>query len=188
MVSMRFSIAAIFAAGLSALSPSAAVSQDFAEFPSLQASPESGAASRGADKQAEPKPDSAARRDRMNVSVVMDQALLVRSPESVKTIIVGNPGIADVSSEGKGMLVITGKAYGSTNLILVSGEGNVVGESLISVVPARAGIVTVQSGPTSKEAYSCNPRCMPTPYLGTSQAFFNDINAQSQAKSAGSPR
>lgn len=124
-------------------------------------------------------------RERSTMSVVMDQALLVRSPESVRTIIVGNPAIADISSEGKGMLVVTGKSYGSTNLILVNGDGQVVGETLVKVTPARAGIVTVQKGDT-KEAYSCNPACMPTAYVGSSPTFFSEATNQAQQKYGGS--
>ena len=82
-----------------------------------------------------------ARVKRETVSVVMDQALVVRAPEKIRTMILGNPAIADISSEGKGMLVITGKSYGSTNLVLIDEDGRVAGETLIQVGPPRAGVV-----------------------------------------------
>lgn len=122
-----------------------------------------------------------ARAKRETISVVMDQALVVRAPEKIRTMILGNPAIADISSEGKGMLVITGKAYGSTNLVLIDEEGRVAGETLIQVGPPRAGVVTVQKGET-KEAYSCTPRCMPMAHVGTTPAFFSEASSQAQQR------
>lgn len=123
----------------------------------------------------------APRAKRETVSVVMDQALVVRAPEKIRTMILGNPAIADISSEGKGMLVITGKAYGSTNLVLIDEDGRVAGETLIQVGPPRAGVVTVQKGET-KEAYSCTPRCMPMAHVGTTPAFFSEASSQAQQR------
>src|SRR5262245_10122655 len=93
-----------------------------------------------------------ARPKRESISVVMDQALVVRAPDKIRTIILGNPSIADISSEGKGMLVITGKSYGSTNLVLIDEQGRVASETLIQVGPPRSGVLTVQKGDV-KEAY-----------------------------------
>lgn len=118
---------------------------------------------------------------RETVSVVMDQALVVRAPEKIRTMILGNPAIADISSEGKGMLVITGKSYGSTNLVLIDEEGRVAGETLIQVGPPRAGVVTVQKGDV-KEAYSCTPRCMPMAQVGTTPTFFSEASSQAQQR------
>ena len=125
--------------------------------------------------------EQASRPKRETISVVMDQALVVRSPDRVRTMILGNPSIADISSEGKGMLVITGKAYGSTNLVLIDEDGKVVGESLIQVGPARAGVVTVQKGDI-KQAYSCTPKCMPMAQVGTTPSFFSEASSQAQQR------
>lgn len=122
-----------------------------------------------------------ARPKRETVSVVMDQALVVRAPDKIRTMILGNPAIADIASEGKGMLVITGKSYGSTNLVLIDEEGRVAGETLIQVGPPRAGVVTVQKGET-KEAYSCTPRCMPMVHVGTTPTFFSEASSQAQQR------
>lgn len=122
-----------------------------------------------------------ARPKRETISVVMDQALVVRAPDKIRTMILGNPAIADISSQGKGMLVITGKSYGSTNLVLIDEEGRVSGETLIQVGPPRAGVVTVQKGEV-KEAYSCTPRCMPMAHVGTTPSFFSEASNQAQQR------
>ena len=39
----------------------------------------------------------------------------MKLPDKVATIVIGNPLIADAALQAGGMLVITGKGYGSTN-------------------------------------------------------------------------
>ena len=55
--------------------------------------------------------------DDSTLSVVVDQAKILKLPERVSTIVVGNPLIADVTLQPGGMVVVTGKGYGSTNMI-----------------------------------------------------------------------
>ena len=51
------------------------------------------------------------------IVVTMDQAKLSRVPSRTATLVVGNPLIADVSVQTGGVMVITGKGYGVTNVI-----------------------------------------------------------------------
>ena len=52
-----------------------------------------------------------------SVVVLVDQAKVVRLPEKAQTVIVGNPAIADVAVQRNGVMVVTGKSFGVTNLI-----------------------------------------------------------------------
>ena len=47
----------------------------------------------------------------------------MRLPTGVATIVIGNPLIADASLQPGGLLVITGKGYGSTNLLALDRSG-----------------------------------------------------------------
>ena len=60
-----------------------------------------------------------------DINVILDQAKLLKLPERVATIVVGNPLIADVALQSGGILVVTGKGYGVTNLIVLDRAGNV---------------------------------------------------------------
>ena len=60
--------------------------------------------------------------------------------------VVGNPMIADITVQKHGILVVTGKAYGVTDLIALDGAGAMLAESLISVQAASESVVTVQGG------------------------------------------
>jgi Flp pilus assembly secretin CpaC len=66
-------------------------------------------------------------------TVIMDQAKLVKLPDKVATIVVGNPMIADVSLQPGGMMVITGKGYGVTNLVVLDRVGTVLMQKTIEV-------------------------------------------------------
>ena len=78
---------------------------------------------------------SAARRStaEATLDIVLDQATLMKLPEKVSTIVIGNPLIADVAVQSGGLVVVTGKGYGSTNLIALDRSGTVLLERSIVV-------------------------------------------------------
>ena len=77
------------------------------------------------------------------LNVVLDQASLLKLPDKVSTIVVGNPLIADVAVQSGGLVVVTGKGYGSTNFIALDRAGVVLMER--SIVVSGAGGPTVQA-------------------------------------------
>ena len=112
-----------------------------------------------------------------SVNVTVDQAKVVRLPERTQTVIIGNPIIADVTTQRNGVLVVTGKSYGVTNMIALDGAGGMISEALISVRAPTHAVVTVQRG-LDRESYSCNPDCQPSLVMGDSTKFFGDIKDQ----------
>jgi Flp pilus assembly secretin CpaC len=91
------------------------------------------------------------------LTVVLDQAQIVKLPDRVGTIVVGNPLIADVSLQPGGTLVVSGKGYGVTNIIALDRAGAAVMSTTVQVVGPR-DIVVVYRG-VDRESYSCAPRC-----------------------------
>ena len=59
------------------------------------------------------------------LTVNLDQAEVLQLPDRVATIVIGNPMIADASLQSGGMLVVTGKGYGATNLLALDRGGRV---------------------------------------------------------------
>jgi hypothetical protein len=106
------------------------------------------------------------------VTVFLDQARLVRLPEHVATLVVGNPLIADVTLQAGGLMVITGKGYGTTNLIALDRSGSVLRELSIEVQGPREDIVIVYRG-VERESYSCTPACERRITLGDTPDFFS---------------
>jgi Flp pilus assembly secretin CpaC len=116
------------------------------------------------------------------VTVNVDQAQVVKLPERVSTIIIGNPLIADATLQAGGILVVTGKGYGSTNLVALDRTGRVVMDKMVEVAgPGRSDVVTMYKG-VNRESYSCVPECSPRITLGDSAAFFGATMGQTGAR------
>ncbi len=97
------------------------------------------------------------------VSVSVDNAKVIRLPEKTATVIVGNPMIADITLQRNGVVVLTGKSFGSTNLIALDGKGTMLAESTISVQAPQAslrrgGEVDLRPGPEAGVAGGCERR------------------------------
>ena len=110
-------------------------------------------------------------RPKETLDVTIDQARIVKLPDRVSTIVIGNPLIADASIQAGGLMVLTGKGYGSTNLIALDRSGNSLLEKTVIVQGPGRDIVVVYKG-VNRETYSCAPVCQPRITLGDAQPFF----------------
>ncbi|MFD2184666.1 pilus assembly protein N-terminal domain-containing protein [Rhodoplanes azumiensis] len=108
--------------------------------------------------------------------VVLDRARLVRIPDHVATVVVGNPLIADVSVQAGGILVITGKGYGITNLIALDRGGKVLMSEAVQVQGPPDAVVVYRG--VRRESYSCTPECDRRITLGDTPEFFNETITQ----------
>ncbi|QMV03926.1 pilus assembly protein CpaC [Devosia sp. D6-9] len=113
----------------------------------------------------------------ISVKVNMARVLRINSPAS--TVIVGNPAVADVTIQDPLTLVLTGKSYGQTNLIVLNATGNPIADTLVEVVQDQANLVTVFNA-GARFTYACPSRCAPTVMLGDSTTFTEE-----QTKSLG---
>jgi Pilus formation protein N terminal region len=121
------------------------------------------------------------------VNVNIDEARVMRLPDRVVTIVIGNPLIADASLQTGGVLVLTGKGYGSTNMLALDRAGKVVMDNNVVVLSPSAGgrdLVVVYKG-IERESYSCSPDCAPRTMLGDSAAYFSANMNQSGQRSGG---
>ncbi|MGH6818887.1 MAG: pilus assembly protein N-terminal domain-containing protein [Methylovirgula sp.] len=125
--------------------------------------------------------------------VTVNQARVVKVPRAARTLVIGNPTIADVTllKQG-GTMVVTGKGFGETNLIALDTNGNKVAESMVQVVDGENGgnPLVVQRG-MDRQSYICAPRCQPTARLGDDPSFYSAVSGQAklyvtQAKSEAS--
>jgi len=117
------------------------------------------------------------------VAVTIDHAKVIRLPEGAQTIIIGNPIIADVTTQKNGLLVLTGKSYGVTNMIALDAAGSMLAESLISVQAPSESLVTVERG-LDRESYSCTLNCQPSILLGDATKYFGDVGGQTERRNA----
>lgn len=115
-----------------------------------------------------------------DITVILDQARLVKLPDRAATIVIGNPVVADASVQSGGWMIITAKGYGTTNLIALDRAGAVLMEKTIEV-QAPQDVVVVYKG-IERETYSCTPECSRRLTLGDGTGFFNATGGQITAR------
>ena len=123
-----------------------------------------------------------------SISVNVDQAKLVKLPDRVATIVVGNPMIADVTLQNGGIIVVTGKGYGATNFIAMDRSGQILDDRQIQVAGPTDQLVTIYRG-VDRETYSCMPICQRRVTLGDGDNYFKSVMDQAgslSSQSAGS--
>lgn len=106
------------------------------------------------------------------ISVKVNMARILRISAPAATVIIGNPIVADVTIQDPQTLVLTGKSYGETNLIVLDSAGSPIADTTISVVQGAADLLTVYMG-TARTTLSCKPVCQPTITLGDDADFAN---------------
>jgi Flp pilus assembly secretin CpaC len=93
-----------------------------------------------------------------SLSVSLDQAVRLTLRGPAHDVIVGNPAIADVTVADQRHLVIVGKSFGVTNLMVISESGRTLFNEQIVVGTAGAGRVSLYRGPDAV-TYACSPSC-----------------------------
>ena len=119
-----------------------------------------------------------------SVTVKVDEAQVMKLPARVATIVIGNPLIADATLQSGGILVVTGKGFGATNLLALDRSGRVVMDKTVQVLGASGSsdLVVVFKG-IERESYSCAPDCERRLTLGDSPAYFTGILSQAGSRS-----
>jgi len=92
------------------------------------------------------------------LTVILDRAQIMKLPDQVGTVVVGNPSIADVSLQSGGTMVITGRGYGATNIIALDRSGTTLMNTVVEVVGPRDNVVVLYRG-MDRESYYCMPKC-----------------------------
>ncbi len=113
------------------------------------------------------------------LTVAVDQAQVMHLPKGVATIVPGNPLIADVSPASGGAWVVTGKGYGTTNMLALDRQGSVVMNMTVEVLGASGSNLVVVYKGAERETYSCAPVCEHRITLGDSKDYFKAALDQS---------
>jgi len=117
------------------------------------------------------------------VTIRLDQAHIMQLPDRVATIVIGNPLIADATLQGGGVLVVTGKGYGATNLVALDRAGRVLLSHTVQVLGAGTEDMVVVYKGVERETYSCASDCERRITLGDAPAYFNANLSESGSRS-----
>jgi Flp pilus assembly secretin CpaC len=113
------------------------------------------------------------------ITVQANMARVLRINAPAATVIVGNPGVADVTIQDPQTLVLTGKSYGQTNLIILDAFGEPIADTLVEVTQLQAGVMTVYQG-LNRTSLSCAPVCQPVVMMGDDANFSGQALASAQ--------
>ena len=112
--------------------------------------------------------------DALPIDVVIDQARLIRLDKAAAQIIIGNPAIADVAAQAPKLLVVTGKSYGATNLIVLDADDREIFNARLGVRESDMRQVTLYKG-TVRQSYHCAPDCQRTLSIGDDKSQFEEL-------------
>lgn len=92
------------------------------------------------------------------INVIMNQAKIVKIARPADTIVVGNPEIADASVQDATTIVLTGKGFGVTNLVILDSEGSPIVDEQVIVSRSDPRSVRVYRR-SDVQTLSCTPYC-----------------------------
>ncbi|KQZ15740.1 MULTISPECIES: pilus assembly protein N-terminal domain-containing protein [unclassified Mesorhizobium] len=107
------------------------------------------------------------------IEVTMNQAKILKLTRAADTIVVGNPLIADASVQDASTIVLTGKGFGVTNLVVLDREGSPIIDEQVTVVRENASTVRIYRR-SQVQTMSCAPYC--------ESSYKSDAEKQSEAE------
>ncbi|MBA3447943.1 MAG: pilus assembly protein N-terminal domain-containing protein [Pseudaminobacter sp.] len=109
------------------------------------------------------------------IDVVMNQAKIVKLSRPADTIVIGNPLIADASVQDGTTIVLTGKGFGVTNLVVLDEAGVPIVDEQVSVSRQTSASVRIYRR-AEIQTLSCTPYC--------ESSYKNDAEKTSEAEMA----
>lgn len=97
-----------------------------------------------------------------NISVSLNHARIIKLSRPAATVIIGNPEIADATVRDAQTIVLTGRGFGNTNMVVLDATGTPIIDERIAVsrnefetlkVYRRADIETLSCKPFCERAY-----------------------------------
>lgn len=103
-----------------------------------------------------------------------DQTQLISISGTPGTVVIGNPSIADATVHGD-KIFVHGRAFGSTNLIILDENGNQLSSLDITVqLGGENNLAVYKAG--ARYSYVCAPNCEATLQSGDLPDWFADIS------------
>jgi Flp pilus assembly secretin CpaC len=90
--------------------------------------------------------------------VYMNSARILKLDRPVSKVIVGNSEVADATVADSRTIVLTGRSFGTTNLVLLDADGNAIVDERILVSIDESSTVRVFRS-TARTVLSCTPNC-----------------------------
>jgi len=115
------------------------------------------------------------------VDVLIDFAKVMKLERPAASVIIGNSGIVDATISDPKLIVLTGKAAGTTNLIILDAEGEPITDAVVTVSSSRRQLTTVFRR-AQRATYSCAPVCEQVVAVGDSNEYFEQTKTQATTR------
>ena len=110
-----------------------------------------------------------------------DQTQLINVSGNPGAVVIGNPSIADATVHGD-KIFVHGRAFGSTNLIILDQDGNQLASLDITVQLGGLNNLSIYKA-GARFSYVCAPSCEATLQSGDQVQWFGDISKMDAKKS-----
>lgn len=102
----------------------------------------------------------AAAQDVDRLEVFVNHAKIIKLAEPAATVIIGNDAIADATVKDATTLVLTGRAFGSTNLVILDADGEPIVDERVVVRQDEGESVRLFRPGAAPIAIPCSPVCV----------------------------
>lgn len=92
------------------------------------------------------------------IHVVMNQARILKLARPADTVVVGDPDIADAVVKDARTVVLTGKGFGITNIVILDADGGAIVDDQVMVSRSVANTTRVYRR-SNVQTLSCTPFC-----------------------------
>ena len=92
------------------------------------------------------------------LNVYMNHARVLKLDRPVSKVIVGNSEVADATVADAKTIVLTGRSFGTTNIVILDADGNAIVDERILVSIDEGNTVRVFKQ-TIRSVLSCTPNC-----------------------------
>lgn len=113
------------------------------------------------------------------LSIEANKTEPLRFKRPVASIVIGNPLVADVAIFNEQMVFITGKSYGTTNIMAFDAAGNLIYSNDVAVSSPTESLLRVVRG-DSVNSYDCTPACRSIMNPGDEQDYFDNVLNQNR--------
>lgn len=117
------------------------------------------------------------------IIVTIDRARVLKISRPADTIIIGNPAIADATVQDSQTLVITGRSFGVTNIVILDANGDPIVDETIIVQGHETNTVRIYRRAV-RETLACSPVCEPTLTIGDDPETFETAASQIKERNA----
>ena len=94
------------------------------------------------------------------IKVDLDYARVIKLDRPISRVIIGNADIADATVSDPQTIILTGKSFGTTNLVILDNDGNAIVDERVLVSLEAHNTMQVYRQ-TERRILSCTPSCEP---------------------------